>query len=141
MQEENDTHKLIFEDSTWSSVAEFSPGDNFKDEEEAAVLMVSPLFQTIRRLGLPPEYLKRIEGTVSETASGARRQSHPCLQDLPIRIRLFCTNKTLDRLYHSGGQVNGGWGYYVIERSRDLPNASCRDLCRVVEIYLYREGE
>ena len=139
MHEEND--KLIFEDPTWSSVAEFSPGDNFKDEEEAAVLMVSPLFQTIRRLGLPPEYLKRIEGTVSETTRGARRQSHPCLQDLPVRIRLFCNNKTLDRLYHSGGQVNGGWGYYVIERSRDLPNASCRDLCRVVEIYLYREGE
>jgi hypothetical protein len=141
MQEENDTHKMIFEDPTWSSIAEFSPGDDFTDEDGSTVLMVGPLFQTIRRLGLPPEYLKRIEGTVSETTRGARSQSHPCSQDLPVRIRLFCSKKTLGRLYHSGGQVKGGWGYYVIERSRDLPNASCRDLCRVVEVYLFREGE
>jgi hypothetical protein len=141
MQETNDNHNLIFEGSTWYSVAELSSDEAGCNDEQAAVLMDRSLFQTMQRLGLPPEYIKRMEATLSEAARGAGNPSNPCLQDVPVRIRLLCSKRTFDRLNQSDDQLKGGWSYYVIEKSRDLPNDYYQDPCRMVEIYLYKEGE
>jgi hypothetical protein len=48
--------------------------------------------------------------------------------------------------HESGGdypeaQLNGGWGYFLVERSEATLPGSLENRQECVELYLYREGE
>jgi hypothetical protein len=36
--------------------------------------------------------------------------------------------------------INGGWGYFIIERSGDHAGSPERS-CQLIDLYLYKEGE
>jgi hypothetical protein len=131
MQTANDHQKIMNDPMDWYLIAEGS----IDKDLEIEIMPGSP-FQILRKLGLPPEYIKRVERTIIQTAQGAADDFHFGSLNAPVEIHLFCHKRMVDRLGYSEEQVNGGWGYYDIERG----NTSSEESHRVIEIYLYKEG-
>jgi len=141
MQTINGNQKIPMDDPTWYPLAELSLDALVLDAERIADFTAEPLIHAMQALSLPPEYLKRIEGTITEAIKGVERPLNHCEQRSPVRICLFCKKELMDSVQQSGDQMNGGWGYYLIERNRDLLNGRCKKLCYMLEVYLYNEGE
>jgi hypothetical protein len=132
--------KLNQVDPTWYLIAEFLLNEITLNEDRTVELTTGSPFQTVQDLGISQEYIKRIERTITEMAKGARDSFDPTMADLPVHIRVYCNKKTVDEVHHSGDQMNGGWGYYVIERGRNLPDVPSQESYRVLELYIYKEG-
>jgi hypothetical protein len=141
MQTGNHHPRFNNDDPTWNLVAEYFLNKVNVDEDIAAELTTGSLFHTMHELGLPPECLKKIEGTITEISRGAKSHLNHERLNLPVHIRLFCHRMPQEGLPHSGKQKNGGWGYYLIERGVDLPSVLCDKYHRAVELYLYKEGD
>ena len=129
------------DESPWYFIAEFSLSEVSVDPFRGAELTEGALIQSLRGMGIPPEYLKTIVRTITHSTEGASRLFHNSYPDLPVRYFLYCDRKTADNKHHSIDQMGGGWGQYVIERGRDFTKNSPQESCRIVEIYLYKEGE
>ena len=141
MQRANDNQDLIVDDPAWFFIADFSLGEAASEEEIFAELTAGSLFHTIRELGLSSEDTRRIAGSITASIRGASDLSDHCSSNLSVRICLFCNRSGMDSVYQPGDQIKGGWGYYVIERGRDLLNIPRKESCRELELYLYKEGE
>jgi hypothetical protein len=140
MQIENDNQKVRYDNPTWRLIADCSLGEATSDGKGAAELNIRLLFQAMRELGVPPECLNRIEGTITEITRVRGEIESPHLTGSPVNIYLFCDKRTTDNVHHSEERMKGGWGYYVIERGSDFPGTSCQEHHRVIELYLYKEG-
>jgi hypothetical protein len=136
--ENNDSHHKN-DDPEWSLIAEYSLSDGIAYEDTGAELWSGSLIKTMRVLGLSPETLNKIRGTIAWAARKAIRENIACNPNSPASFRLFCERKIMNSASHAKDHVNGGWGFYVIERDRDDPNPSYQEGQRVVELYLYRE--
>lgn len=141
MQTGNHNHENNNDDPTWHFIAEFSLDEVTFDEFMATELTAGSLFQAMRDRGIPPECIERIKGTIVETVRGARGSFYHSLPGLPVRVCLFSNKRKTDKGHRSGDQMNGGWGYYLIERGKDFLNVPWQECPRVVELYLYKEGE
>jgi len=141
MQTAIDTHEFKNDDPTWDFIAEYSITELIGDEDIEADLKAASLFQTLHELGLPPECLKKLEGTITVTAREARRHLLRGRPNLSVHIRLFCQRTPEDGLPHLKKQTNGGWGYYIIEKGGDFPSTIGYKYHRVAELYLYKEGD
>lgn len=141
MQTLNGNQNIPIDDPTWYPIAELSLDEVVLNQEKIVEFTAEPLIQTIRELSLPVEYIKRIEGTITEAIRGVNSSLNYCEQGPSVCIYLYFKKKLMDSVQQTGDQMNGGWGYYLIERNRDLLNGCCEQLCRVVEVYLYNEGE
>ena len=122
-------------------MGDFSLGEATSDEVMTAELTAGMLFQAIRELGLPPEHIERIAGTITAIVREGDSRFNHCSPGLPARICLFCNRKGMDSVHQPGDQMKGGWGYYVIEQGRDFLHIPWQEPCRELELYLYREGE
>lgn len=137
---EDNNQKFKYDESAWHLIAEYSLSDFRITEGAAGELTAGSFFQMIRELGLPPECIKRVEGTIKEATQGAKDDFYLGRPTLTVNICLFCQKDRMEAVLHSGNKKKEGWGYYVIERGGDLPGAS-RDRCpRAIELYLYHEG-
>ncbi len=151
---------------SWELITQYSLCENTCDEDIDAVLIASPFNTTMQKLGITPEHIHHIIGTVSLTATQARSHFLPGRSNMLVTIRVFCQRKTLAyalRLENSrrfdapisGNSLqefldlnitlestaernHGGWGYFIIERGADLSIAYQEHPC-VLELYLYRE--
>lgn len=140
MQAENGNPEVNRDDPTWHFIADFSLNEVTFAEFMATELTTGSLFQAMREQNIPVECIERIKGTISEIVKGVRSSFRHRLPDLPVRFCLFSNKTAKARVRDSGDQMNGGWGYYVIERGRDFLNATCQECPRVVELYIYEEG-
>ena len=130
MQTANDNQKSGSEDGAWCFLAEFSLGEIRADpdfEDEAADGL---LFQTIQDLGVPPESLKKIKGTLNEFVKQAMAHFNAGKLKTPVYIRLFCQKKA---------KMDGGWGYFLIERGPGCPVGFAASTHHMVDLYLYKE--
>jgi hypothetical protein len=141
MQTANDYREFKNNDPIWYFIAEYSLNEVARDENLEPGLMAGSLYQTIRDLGVPTDCLSKIEGTITGTAREAMSHINYSSPNLPVHIRLFCQRKTIDGERHFGDQMKGGWGYFLIEKGRDIPASSHEKSYCVAELYLYREGE
>ena len=125
----------------WYFIAEFLLDEDNFGEFLGTELPAFSLFQAMLDRGIPSQSVKRIKGAIAETCRGVRGSFNHTLPDLPVRIYVFSNKKTVDRPHHSGDQMNGGWGFYMIERGGDFHSPACQEHLRVMELYLFKEGE
>jgi hypothetical protein len=80
---------------------------------------------------------------------------------MPGRIRVFCQKKVIDDAYptntprpdHPGkteepisiihpseASLNGGWGYFIVERAGEAAGSVERSYL-MIDLYVYKEGE
>ena len=151
---------------SWELITQYSLVENTCDEDIDAVLIASPFNTTMQKLGITPEHIHHIIGTVSLTATQARGHFLSGRSNMSVTIHLFCQRKALAdalrpensrqfdvlisanslqkfldlniTLESSGERNSGGWGYFIIERGADLSIAYQEHPC-VLELYLYRE--
>lgn len=149
-------------DPVWQFLAEYPLSEFLSDQDKGGEPTAELLFQTMRELGIPPRYLEDINITLAEFAKEALLHFEQRSNELPGLIRVFCQKKMIgdansaktsgiyngklavehaQNIQHSGTKMNEGWGYYVIERDRDLASNPGKESFRVVEFYLYKEGE
>lgn len=161
MQTFTANQELRSKDLEWYLLGEYSSSQLLPDPEKSDEITTGLLSQAMREWGIPPEYLENIELTFIGFAKEALAHFEQGSLELPGRIRLFCHKKVIDdanstktaRLDHaeqtmeqgaiehpSGTILDGGWGYFIIERSGYHACSSERSR-PFVDLYLYREGE
>ncbi len=116
--------------------------------------------QTVRELSMPLECVENIKRTLTGFARNDWVHAKQGKLDMPGRIRLFCQQKILNdansakppmytetagehiKMSHlSSAKLNGGWGFFVIEKGGKLLTGSSAPSWYSIDLYLYREGE
>ena len=132
MQSVNSSDEIKNDETAWCVIAEYPLSEVMVGNGTKAGKMLGSLYKVLRDLGIQPAYLGKLEGTISGITAGP---------GLPVLIRLLCQSISVESLSHLEKYRNGGWGYYLIEREVDFPDSPWQKCSRVVELYLYREGE
>lgn len=139
----------------WCFLGEFPLGElNDHGTEETA--SIGTLYQTIRDLGIPQECQYPIIQTLTDCAQLAMVHDRP---GTPVVIRLFCQERiSMDEnpaepmrpkpavsgkeiIQQAQPNINGGWGYFLVERMGDSPINISGGLPYIVDLYLYQEEE
>jgi hypothetical protein len=159
-EKSNASQNLTSSHSAWYLLTESSLVV-FMSEIDRGDWLRAGLFQKIHELDIPPQCVERIERTLK----GFVRETLVHLQqselELPGRIRVFCQKKLIDAansaqtsqpchseqnmeqvqmIHHPGTRMDGGWGYFMIERGGNIFADSSMCSYRLVELYLYKEG-
>ncbi len=161
MQTEKVNQKSRNNDPGWYFLAEYNLDEGMVDINTGGEPTAGTLFQNLRDMGIPPECLKEIERTITSFAGEAKENFNQGKRKLPVCIRLFCQGKTVKNAYSaktsdildagkipgtasrvrpSNLKMNGGWGYFLIERGWDI-SADLEKFHSRVDLYLYKEGE
>lgn len=117
-------------DPRWDCLAEYALSGITPGEEAGDALTAGPLFQPVQDLGIPSESLTRIEKALIEFVK--QKSNHFEQDKIPIVIRLFYGKKTIKF---------GSWGFFIIDRSRELSTSSTADSPNFIDLFLYQEGE
>ena len=162
MRTSNQKQNTGFSDPEWYFLGEYPLCVLMADLNRRGSPKAELLFQTIRELGVHAELLNTIERKLLECATEATAKLNKGNYEAPAYFRLFCQKKTMEGIKsissknqfkaeqtikstkiirHSDPEINGGWGYFLIESGGGLlPNSSeCRNYW--VDLYLYKEGE
>jgi hypothetical protein len=150
------------EDPAWYCLAEFSLSEFVSDQDRRGELTTKLLFQTVREVGLPPECVENIDMTLTGLANEAMAHFKQGSAELPGRIRVFCREKMtaeasspeasmschaepgMDHslaIPHPGTKMEGGWGYFLIERGGNLAAGFSASSWNLIDLYLYKEGK
>lgn len=157
MQTSNCSQNMRSIHSVWYLLAEYALGEMMPDNGKGDEPTAGFLFQPFQALGVPPEWIGKVEMTLTRVAKLAAVPAKQGGFERSGIIRVFCQKRMIDdanpakssRPDHaeptmepvtikdpSGTMMNGGWGYFIIERSSDDAGAS-----ELVDLYLYQEGE
>ncbi len=143
--------------TAWYLLAEFSLKEFLSERSRSDGWMAGFLSLPLQELDTLPEWVANLEALLARFAKevwGHSEQSG--------RVRLFCQRKIIGDGYleraaspldpagrkMEGGQaildpgkkIDGGWGYYAIEKGGNFADAACKESCPVIEIYVYRES-
>ena len=148
-------------DPVWQFLGEYPLSEFLSDHDKGGELTTGFLFKTVREWGIPLEYLENIDRTLTGFAKEALVHFKQGSLELPGRICVFCQKKMIDNAisaktsrpdhaeltkeqsslkYHSSTITNGGWGYFIIERTGHVAGSS-EKARPVIDLYLYKEGE
>jgi len=163
MQTSNTNQNFRPDDPVWVLLAELSLRDFLSNHDRREESMAGYLFQTVQDLGMSPECMESIAKTLTGFAKEAFAHHKQGRPEFPGRIRIFCQKKIIDdanpgrstsRSYHaekvkehaqiildSGMKMNGGWGYFLIERGGNVSTESSASSWNSVDLYLYKEGK
>lgn len=164
MQTSNANRSSPSDDPVWYFLVEFSLGEFLSIHNRRDAGTTGLLFQAVRELGMPHEWVENIEMTLAEFANEELVHFKQGRLVLPERIRIFCQKKIINeansmdvtsRPYHteramehthmlldSAKKMNGGWGCFLIERGgADSFTGLSVDSRNPVDLYFYKEGE
>ncbi len=148
--------------SEWHFLAEYSLSEFFSNPDQQDKVTSGMLFHTGQELGIPPEYVAKIEITLNGFAKGGSVHFKPGEEEPAGRIRIYCQENVIadassqktSTPYHakpsterapvvpgSTMNMNCGWGYFLVERSADASVASSGASQHFVDLYLYKEVE
>jgi hypothetical protein len=149
-------------DPAWQFIAEFPLNELLSDHDKGGELTAGLLFKMMLEMGIPLEYLEDIEMTLTGFAKEALVHFKRGGLELPERIRVFCQKKIIDNaysaktsrpydteqvlehaqfVYPTDTKINGGWGYFLIERGGNVSTGTSASSWNSVDLYLYKEGE
>lgn len=160
MHTPNDCQNSRFTDPEWYFFAQYPLNKLFVDLDIRAQSEARFLFRTIRDLGVHPEIFTNIQRKIIAIADERMKQTgHEGYQN-PAYIRLFFHKKVIEGInsrkssqrikaihiikssqitLNSNPGMNGGWGYFVVQRpGGSLPGAPM-NANYYVDIFLYRE--
>ncbi len=150
------------DDQGWVFLVEHSINDFTVANERGDDGTAGSLLPTVRDLGIPPECLKKMVRTLIEFAGQMIVPFNQGKAEYPLVIRLFCQKKLKDEtrsektsrhldtdhdkdhasfIHHPGSKMNGGWGYFLIERGGDVSASGSETSQKTVDLYLYKEGK
>ena len=162
MQTSNGNPNIRSNHSQWCLLAEYALSEIMSDNGKGDELTSGFLSQPLRALGVPPEWIGKVEMTLTGFAKLALVPVKPGRQERYGSIRVFCQKKVMDDAnssqtsrpdhaeqskehapikYHSNTIMNGGWGYFFIERDGNDSTGSSVGSRNSVDLYLYKEGE
>ncbi len=143
--------------TAWDLLVEFSPEEFLSDRSRSDGLTAGFLPLPLHGLDSLPEWGASLEAILARFAKEVWGQF-----EQGGRVRIFCERKILEdghlegaapqldpagqrmeraqAILDPGQKMNGGWGYYAIEKGRDSTGAGCTESCRIIEIYVYRES-
>ena len=161
MQTSNATQDFGSDDPARVFLAELSLSDFLPDQDWREEPAAGYLLQSLRELGMSPECLESIAGTLTGFAKETVGRAKQGGLEVPGRIRIFCQKKIIDdanaakpsRPYHleqgkkqeqllpdpSANRI-GGWGYFTIEKGENVSTGSTLSSENSVDVYLYKEG-
>ena len=119
----------------WYLLGEYAPSHFLPDPEKSDSFPPGRLAQTVQELGIPVRCVENVELTLRSLAREAPAYFKLGRGESPGRIRIFCQKKRTDE------EMKGGWGYFVIERSRDSSTSDCTEPHQFIDLYFYQEGE
>jgi len=149
-------------DPVWQFLAEYPLSEFLSDHDKEGELTAGLLFQTMRELGIPLDYLENIDMTLKGFAKEALVHFKQGKIEFPIVIRLFYGKKLINSgnsakaasdiqakqtieptqiILPADTKIFGGWGFFIIERARDFPVGSFVGSLNIIDLYLYQEGE
>jgi hypothetical protein len=161
MKKLNASQSLTSSDSAWYLLAESSLIEFMSDVDCRYELTAGPLFQMIQELDITPQCVEKIERTLKGFIREALVHLEQSELELPWCIRVFCQIKLIDGLssaktsepchseqnmeqvqmiHHPGTRMDGGWGYFLIERGGNDFTDSSLNSYHFVDLYLYKEG-
>lgn len=138
----------------WYLLAECALGELMPDNGNKYKSTGGTLFQLFKELGVPPEFIRKIELTLTGFGQQDRLERPGC-------FRVICQKKVIDnanvaktsrpdhaetrmesvpRTDPSATNLKRGWGYFIIERSGG-DAASSKRSSLMVDLYLYQEGK
>jgi len=162
MQTSHANQESRSKDLVWYLLGEYPLSEFLSDLDKGCELMDGSLLHTMRELGISLEYLENIGKTLRGFANEVLMHFIQGSSELSVHIRVFCQKKIIDnvnyaktsRLYNaeesmehaqiihpSSTKMNGGWGYFLIERGGNVSTGSCVSARNSVDLYLYKEGE
>lgn len=129
--------------SEWHLLAEFSLEEFLSERGRSEGLLAGSLSLSHYELEPLSVWLASWEWMLAKCAKEMWGQS-----EQGGRVFVFCQRKVIDDgcLERAPGgpdhgkRMNGGWGYYAIEKGRDSTGAAGQASCHIIEIYLYRES-
>jgi hypothetical protein len=132
-------HRNDEDDSMWSLVAEavLRDGAVLKDVDNSH--SAGSVIESMRKFGLSLETLNSMEGIIAGVARESISENKAGRPTLPVCVQLFCQRKSTYDPVHPEDPMEGGWGFYAIERGRNDPNVCFQEYARIIELYVYRE--
>jgi hypothetical protein len=162
MKKSNASQNLTSSDSVWYLFAESSLIEFMSEIDRGDELKAGRLFQERQKLDIPPSSVEKIERTLKEFVREALVHYKQSKLELTGRIRVFCQIKLIDAansahtselcqteqnmeqvqmIHHPCTRMDGGWGYFLIERGGDFQPGSSVSTGNWIDLYLYKEGE
>lgn len=143
--------------TTWYLFAEFSLKEFLSDGSRSDGIVAGFRSLPLPELDALPEWAANLEAMLARFAKEVWEYF-----DQGGRVRVFCQREIIGDGYveraasrldpagqrmeraqsipDPGKKMNGGWGYYAIEKGRDTTGAAENEPCPIVEVYIYRES-
>ena len=158
MQTSDANPNLMTNDPVWYILADFPLGEFLPGHDRNDETMIGTLVHALQELEMPPESIKTIAMTLSGFAKEAQGHfqpgrgwvrifGHHKLRNegrYPKTARLFTAARAIEQIQkisQSSQNLNGGWGFFLIETGGKIPADSSHISWNSVDLYLYNEGE
>lgn len=162
MNKTDRTRRIQPNNPVWHLLAEYSFSEFLPDQGEQDLIAARGLPPALREIGIPVEFIENIEMTLRSYAQEALAQFQHGFLDLPERMCIFCQNELIETASFAArsrqcrddhpaeqgsisprsiGDMQGGWGYFLVERRRNYPTSYPAIPGITVDLYLYKEGK
>jgi hypothetical protein len=135
MQTPNTKKESRSKDSTWYLLGEYSLRELLLDLEKGNKIAAGMLPEMVRELAIPMDVVDNIGITLRSFAREALVHFKQPNLESAGRMRIFCQKKMINQ------EMKGGWGYFVIERSRDASSSDSTEFQRLIDVFFYEEPE
>jgi hypothetical protein len=132
----------IKQESAWQLLLQFVSPDGPASEHQS----VKRVTGAVQELGLPPPQMERIQKAAMEALRKATQRGHQDQPDLPVTVRVWISDAYTEERSRFGSndeqggrQERRGWGFFLIQKQEDGPQASAGESRHVIELFLYQE--
>jgi len=128
----------------WQLLAAFAQPTRPGGEQLAAKWVAG----AVQELGPGPAQMGRILEAVTEGLHKVIDRANQDQHNLPVLIRIWISAPYLEDLSLSGQETEAGdrwgasgWGFFLIQKQEDDPQALAGELRHVIELFLYQERD
>jgi hypothetical protein len=128
--------------SSWQLLLQFVlPGGPSSEQQS-----VQQISEAVEELCLQPAEVDRIGRAVMEALRQGTRRETGDPPHTPVSIRVWVSDMMRGDLLRSDSGTRGvgpgrrrGWGFFLVERQADAPEACAGESHHLIELYLYQE--
>lgn len=152
----------ILNDPEWFFLGEYTLGELIADTNYQSEFAAGSDGHIIGGLGIPAECYNNIQRTLTRFAQDEMAALEQGRSELPVYVRAFCPKKIVEDVnshkfssqfiaqqqlkpmnifHHSDADINGGWGFFLVDRIGSSTPNSTSSTYQLVDLYLYKEGE